>query len=81
MALKGQQEFPLWGGSVLYLHCNVVNILVVYCAIVLQDAVIWVNWVEGIQDLFVFFLRTVGEFTMILNIKLRYVSIFLGFVA
>lgn len=71
----------MWGGSVLYLHCNVVNILVVYCAIVLQDVVIRVNWVEGTQDLFVIFLTTAGEFTMILNVKLRYVSIFLGFVA
>lgn len=47
---------PLVRGPVLYLHCNVANILIVYCAIVLQD-VIQVNWIEGTHDLFVFFLH------------------------
>lgn len=54
MALKGQQEFSSWGESVLHLYCNVVDILVVRCAIILQDAVIQVNWVEGTQDLCLF---------------------------
>ena len=64
MTVKGKHK-----GTVLYLDYIYGNILIVLLFTVLQDITFRGNWVEGTLHLSILFLTTVGESTIISNLR------------